>query len=112
MARKRANYACEKKDPTTHYAQKVVDGKIVAGRYVRLTCKRHLSDKKRKDIRFNLKEADRVFDFFSEILVLSEGQFEGKPFHLTPVAKIHYRLAVWLAKKNNQQRLGVLWSMG
>jgi phage terminase large subunit-like protein len=37
-------------DPVTDYARQVVGGKIIAGRPVRLACKRHLADLKRKDL--------------------------------------------------------------
>src|SRR5690606_15127559 len=35
------------KDPVTQYARDVVDGKVVAGRLVRLACERHLRDLER-----------------------------------------------------------------
>ena len=64
------------------YAEQVMSGKIVAGPHVRNQCKRHLADLKRDGIYFDEGAADRVIDFFAEVLRLSEGQFEGIPFDL------------------------------
>lgn len=52
------------------------------GSHVTAACKRHLDDLKRKEISFDVDEADRVFRFFEGILKLNGGQFEGKPFLL------------------------------
>lgn len=46
MARRKAA-----KDPVTQYARDVVDGKVVAGRLVRLACERHLRDLERGEDR-------------------------------------------------------------
>lgn len=67
-------------DRVTAYAKAVVAGRIVAGPHVRNACRRHLDDIKRKDVRFDRAEADRAIRFFETRLVLSEGQFEDKPF--------------------------------
>lgn len=71
-------------DRATAYAQAVVDGKIVAGPHVRNACRRHLEDLKRSDIKFEPVAAARALSFFEDKLRLSEGQFEGKPFHSQP----------------------------
>jgi hypothetical protein len=63
----------------------VAAGEIIAGPHVRNACRRHLDDLKRTDgIRFDLDAATHAFGFFEEVLKLSEGQFEGQPFHLEP----------------------------
>lgn len=64
------------------YAEKVLSGEIVAGPHVRNQCKRHLADLKRDDVYFDEDAADWVIGFFPDVLRLSEGQFEGIPFHL------------------------------
>lgn len=72
-------------DRVRAYADAVVSGEIVAGPHVRNACKRHLADLERTDgIWFDRDAADRAFGFFESVLRLSEGQFEGKPFHLEP----------------------------
>jgi len=64
------------------YAEQVLAGEISAGPHVRNQCRRHLADLKRKDIYFDEAAADRAIGFFHNVLKLSEGQFEGVPFHL------------------------------
>jgi phage terminase large subunit-like protein len=64
------------------YAEQVLAGEISAGPHVRNQCRRHLADLKRKDIYFDEVAADRAIGFFHNVLKLSEGQFEGVPFHL------------------------------
>jgi phage terminase large subunit-like protein len=65
------------------YAADVVAGRIVANRYVRLACERHVRWLERTDIRFDAAKAGHGIRFFS-FLRLHEGQFEGQPFVLSP----------------------------
>lgn len=77
-------------DPVKDYANRVLDGRIVAGPSVRAACARHLRDldtASARDLWFDLDAAQHVFDFFQECLVLRDGQFEGKPFILAPSQK-------------------------
>ncbi|MEM6413188.1 MAG: terminase TerL endonuclease subunit [Pseudomonadota bacterium] len=70
-------------DQATAYAKKVCKGSIVAGPYVRAACKRHLDDLKRgheRGLLWDVDAAERVLEFCSVVLRLSEGQFDGKPF--------------------------------
>lgn len=72
-------------DRCTAYAKAVVAGQIVAGPHVRNACRRHLDDLKRgskRGLRFDLEAAQFAYDFYENILKLSEGQFEGQPFEL------------------------------
>jgi phage terminase large subunit-like protein len=81
-------------DPVTRYANGVVDGKIVASRLVRLACARHLVDLEEQDVKglvWKPTEAQRVINFFAEVLFLPEetseaGRASGKasPFVLSP----------------------------
>ncbi len=72
-------------DRTRAYAEAVVSGEIVAGPHVRNACRRHLDDLGRTDgIWFDHEAAEHAFGFFENVLKLSEGQFEGKPFELHP----------------------------
>lgn len=73
--------------PVTKYAQDIVKGKIIANKWVRLACIRHLKDLKRKDIYFSKPTADFVIDFFEKWLFFYEGDWDGKPFLLTPNQK-------------------------
>ncbi len=77
----------KKLHPVTRYATDIVKGKIIANKWVKLACKRHLKDLKRRDIYFDEIAADHIIDFFEEFLVFYEGEFDGKSFILTPHQK-------------------------
>lgn len=73
------------RDPVTTYARQIRDGKILAGRLVRLACQRHLRDIDRQltpefPYWFDHKRAGQVFTFFLEFLTLDD----GRPFTLMP----------------------------
>ena len=62
-------------DLVTRYATDVVEGRIVAGRLVRLACQRHLNDlahAAEKGLVWKPEEAQRVIDFFADVLCLPE----------------------------------------
>ncbi|HEY2024609.1 terminase large subunit domain-containing protein, partial [Paraburkholderia sp.] len=72
-------------DPVTQYASDVVAGIIVAGPHVRAACARHLDDLHfgpGRGLRWDLDAALRAIHFFSDVLCLNGGDFEGKPFVL------------------------------
>lgn len=72
-------------DRTSAYALAVVAGEIIAGPHVRNACRRHLLDLERgheRGLWFDHEAAERAFGFFENVLRLSEGQFDGKPFEL------------------------------
>lgn len=69
------------------YAENVCTGKIIAGPYVRDTCKRHLADleraKRKEDgLWFCDEAAAHVIQFFERRLRLNTGEYEGSPFLL------------------------------
>jgi phage terminase large subunit-like protein len=72
-------------DRTRDYALAVVSGEIVAGPHVRNACRRHLKDLEDgagRGLWFDPEAAIRAFEFFEQVLKLSEGQFDGLPFQL------------------------------
>lgn len=74
-------------DRTEAYALAVLAGEIIAGPHVRNACRRHLDDLEKgheRGLTFDHDAADYAFRFFEGQLKLSEGQFEGKDFHLDP----------------------------
>ena len=74
-------------DPVRAYAEAVTKGEIVAGPHVRAACARHLQDLEdgeARGLRWDVKAAARALGFFPDVLLLSEGQFEGRPFDLHP----------------------------
>lgn len=64
------------------YAEKVISGDIVAGKYIILACQRFLSFFERKDMYFDSKAVDKVVNFISR-LKHSTGSHYGKPFILS-----------------------------
>ena len=76
--------------PVQDYAEKVVAGDVVAGRFVRLACERHLRDLDNgheRGIEFNHADAQRAFDFFSFLRLPVADQLDGKAFELEPFQK-------------------------
>jgi phage terminase large subunit-like protein len=85
-------------DSVTRYAADVIEGRIVAGRLVRLACTRHLHDlahQAEKGLVWRPAAAQRIIDFFAEVLCLPEetaaGEtvdedvpVDGSPFVLSP----------------------------
>jgi phage terminase large subunit-like protein len=73
-------------DRVTDYAEKVVSGEIISGKYAKLACKRHLDDLKRQGSEqfpyiFNIEKAEHVISFFSYLKHI-EGPFAGKSIEL------------------------------
>ncbi len=71
----------------TQYALDVSNGDIIAGRYVRLACQRHIDDLKSSEsilyiYRFDEDKANDIIDF-SESLTIAEGD-EELPLILEP----------------------------
>lgn len=74
------------------YAHDVVAGRLLAGKYHRLACERHLRDRTRAGTRqfpyrFDEAEAARFFRFAARLKHYKGRQFAGKPIVLTPVQR-------------------------
>ena len=74
--------ASRRADPAVTYARSVVGKRRTAGPYVHAACARFLSDLERDDIWYDREAADRISGFFRDVLVLKDGQFDGRPFAL------------------------------
>jgi phage terminase large subunit-like protein len=77
-------------DEVTAYAQSVVDGVRIAGPHVRMQCARHLADLKegkKRGLVWNVEESNKAQRFYSNVLKLNGGDFEGVPFNLLPWQK-------------------------
>lgn len=77
--------------PTTQYALDVVEGRIVAGKWVRLACQRHLDDLERQGSDgfpyvFDSEKSDRIIEFFQYCRHV-EGELAGQPIILAPFQK-------------------------
>jgi phage terminase large subunit-like protein len=64
------------------YAHDVLEGRKVAGLYIKQAAQRFLNDRKRTDIEFNEKEANRAVNFIERKLRHWEGSWRGKPMIL------------------------------
>ena len=74
-------------DKCTKYALDVINSEVIAGPFARATCQRHLDDLDNAGKRgyyYDEFIANKAIAFFEEILHLSGGQWEGKPFLLLP----------------------------
>ena len=80
-----------KLDPVTAYAEDVVSGKVLAGKYHILAARRHLNDIARQGtpefpFRFELAKAERFWKF-AELLKHYRGKWSGQHIHLEPWQK-------------------------
>ena len=69
-------------NPVTDYARAVQAKRILAGPHVRAACARHLADlteAPKRGFVFDIARMQRRFDFFTDVLCLNSGEFEGKP---------------------------------
>jgi phage terminase large subunit-like protein len=77
-------------DPVTQYARDVIDGKIVAGRLVRLACERHLRDIQEGSKRGLTWRPDLAEKHFAFVRCLELADPEGggtRPFEFSPHQK-------------------------
>lgn len=74
-----------KLDPTSEYARRVLDGEIIAGKFVRLACERHFADLEsgaERGIYFDEAKATEAIEFFPAMFTITDGPKAGEPFHL------------------------------
>ena len=64
------------------YAKSVLSGKILAGKWIKLSCEKFMSDLKRKDINLDMEQGQRAIDFIETILHHWEGSWRGQPLKL------------------------------
>jgi len=87
-ATRRPSRGARRPDPVTAYVEAVRDGKIVAGRYVRLACLRHLRDLEESargvnGLTWSWPHAKHAIEFFPTFLRLGDGTpFELHPFQV------------------------------
>jgi phage terminase large subunit-like protein len=74
-------------DPATKWASAVVEGRTVAGGFVRAACERHLRDLRdgaARGLYWNAAAASHRIGFFPAVLSVTAGAAAGKPFALLP----------------------------
>jgi phage terminase large subunit-like protein len=79
-------------NPVDAYAHAVVSGRLLAGKYHRLACERHIRDRARENTpgfpyRFDLEQAERFFRFSAKLKHYKGRQFAGQPVVLSPVQR-------------------------
>jgi phage terminase large subunit-like protein len=100
--------------PAEQYAQDVIDGRIVACKWVRLACERHFHDLEHgheRGLYFDVDAAERVLRFKS-LLKHSKGKWGGRKSHPRTVAAVPHLVHVWLdaGRRNPQVSLVVYGS--
>ena len=79
--------------PSTKYAKDVLSGKILACKWVKLACQRHLDDLKnghKRGLWFDDEAADRALEFFSYLILWKGRENKDKEF----VLGTHYQFIV------------------
>jgi phage terminase large subunit-like protein len=75
--------------PVRHYAEQVLQGKIIAGKFVKLACKRHIGDLEtgsKRGLVFDREAAEFAIEKM-QIFPQSKGEFGGQPLVLQPWQK-------------------------
>jgi phage terminase large subunit-like protein len=99
-------------DPATAYARKVVAGKIVVGRLVRLACERHLADLKtghKRGLRFDRVEAQAAIDFWAMCPHLKGRKWSGQGIVLEPWQAFIIALVYGWKRADGRRRFRVVW---
>lgn len=65
------------------YAEDVLSGRIIAGRYIKLACERYLDWFSRKDIFFDFERMEKIESFIGNMKHF-QGRFNGVRFTLLP----------------------------
>ena len=65
------------------YAHDVVTGKIIAGKWIKKACERHLKDLLREDVYFDTSEAENVVNWF-KFVPITDGKAVGQSTVLFP----------------------------
>ena len=69
--------------PYFDYVDKVLNGEIIVGNYIKLACNRFREDLKRKDLEFRESKVDLAIEFISTLKHFT-GKHSGTPFVLEP----------------------------
>lgn len=96
-------------DRCTEYAIDVIEGRILAGKDVKLACKRHLKDLERQGTEafpwvFSVEDSDKIIRF-AEKLVFTDGAMRNRPVVLVPFqCFIVGSLFGWIHKDTGHRR--------
>lgn len=79
----------KRKNEALHYAENILSGRIIAGKWLKLCAERHLKDLEdghKRGLRFDEESAQHAIDFF-QFLRHSKGEWAGQVFELAPWQK-------------------------
>jgi phage terminase large subunit-like protein len=99
-------------DPTTQYARDVIDGRVVAGRLVRLACERHLRDLDTgaaRGLRFDPAEAQAAFDFWRLCPHLKGKRWAGETIDLESWERFIVGSVYGWKRTDGRRRFRVAW---
>lgn len=91
------------------YAKKVVNGEIIAGKYIILACKKFLLDLEKEndpnfEWEFKIEIAEIITDF-QQLFKFADGMLQGKPMELAPFQEfILHNLFAWKHKSEGFNR--------
>ena len=115
MARRRVKHderRVKHDDPVTQYARDVLEGRITAGRLVRLACERHLQDLEtgwQRGLVWDPAAAQHVVDFYS-FLRHSKGEWAGQVFKLQPWQQFRLGSVFGWKKEDGTRRFRVSYN--
>lgn len=93
----------------TDYANKVLNGEILACKYIQLACKRYLSWFEREDIEFRAEKVDKVINFCQHLKHFT-GRFNNQNFILQPFQKwIIYNIYGFYYKGTEERVIKNVW---
>lgn len=88
------------------YANDVLSGKVVAGRWIKKACQRFMSDLKRDDIYFDEVEATKIVNFAERYCCLWEDKWRGEPVSIKPwMAFFLQQIYGWFRKETGLRRV-------
>lgn len=95
-----------KLDRMFSYAEGVLNGTVVCGRYIRLACERFVADLEREwEWEFNIREAARYVNFIERVCTHTRGELAGKPMILEPWQVFFVgQLFGWVDKEDCKRR--------
>ena len=101
------------KSEVHEYMRNVESGEVVAGRWLKLAVRRHLTDLENagdRGLYFDDDIASRAVQFFPLVLRHSIGEWDGKPFNLTPSQMfIVWVLFGWRRERDDCRRFSLAY---
>ena len=94
------------------YAHDVINGEIIASKWINLACQRHLDDLQdghKRGLWFDDQDADRFIQFFERFLHHTKGKWSGQRFLLLPWQKFAVASIFGWKKDDGSRRFSTLY---